>query len=413
MSTDDRYFDALEVRDAGEREAQQMAALAAQVAHAKANAPYYGETLAEFDPAAVTDRAALAKLPVTRKGDLVERGNLPFGGRLAVPMSEVSHIFMSPGPIYEPDSDQPDYWRFGRGLWASGLRPGDIVYNTFAYHLTPAAMMVERAARAIGCPVVPAGIGNTEIQMQAIADIRPQFYGGTPSFLKILLEKAEEAGMDVSSLTKAGVGGEALPPSLRKELNDRGVFVLQSYGTADLGLVAYETEAMEGLVIDEKVLVEIVRPGSGDPVPDGEVGEVVVTLLENRTYPLIRFATGDLSAVMSGASPCGRTNTRIKGWMGRADQTTKVKGMFVHPSLVNQVVARHGEILKGRLVVSSIDNVDVMTLHCEVEQQSEGLAQAITESLQTVLKLRGQVELAAPGSLANDGKVIDDVRTYE
>ena len=290
--------------------------------------------------------------------------------------------------------------------------PGDIVHNTFSYHLTPAGKMMESAARAIGCPVFPGGVGNTELQLAAIAHIRPTAYVGTPSFLKILLDRAQDDGIDVTSVKRAGVGGEALPPSLRQELNERGVFVLQSYGTADLGLIAYESEAMEGMILDEQIIVEIVRPGSGDPVPDGEVGEVVVTLL-NPVYPLVRFATGDLSSVMAGPSPCGRTNTRIKGWMGRADQTTKVKGMFVHPSQVNQVLARHPEVIKARLVVSQKNAQDVMTLQCEVEAPAETQVTAIAETLQSVCKVRGKVEIAAPGSLANDGKVIDDVRTYE
>jgi phenylacetate-CoA ligase len=287
-----------------------------------------------------------------------------------------------------------------------------VVHNTFSYHLTPAGMIIESGARAIGCPVIPGGVGNTEMQVQAIADLRPAAYCGTPSFLKILLEKGRELGADMSSLKVAVVGGEALPPSLRNEINDRGVFVLQNYGTADLGLVAYESRAAEGMIVDEGVALEIVRPGTGDPVADGEVGEVVVTTF-NPVYPLIRFATGDLSAALTGQSPCGRTNLRIKGWMGRADQTTKVKGMFVHPSQVAQVAARHPEIVKARLEVESHDNIDEMTLRCEVSGGDATLAATITATLQSICKMRGRVALAAPGELPNDGKVIADLRSYK
>ena len=314
-------------------------------------------------------------MPVTRKSDLkdIQALHRPFGGLNGWDLGRLAHMYQSPGPVYEPDGDIVDYWRFARSLWAAGVRPGMIVHNTFSYHLTPAGMIIESGARAIGCPVIPGGTGNTELQVQAIADLRPAAYCGTPSFLRILLEKGREIGADLSSLKLAVVGGEALPPSLRTAINDLGVFVLQNYGTADLGLIAYESRAMEGMIIDEGVLVEIVRPGTGDPVADGEVGEVVVTSF-NPVYPLIRFATGDLSAVLAGPSPCGRTNMRIKGWMGRADQTTKVKGMFVHPSQIAQVAARHPEILKARLDVESHDNVDEMTLRCEVGIGHEALA---------------------------------------
>jgi phenylacetate-CoA ligase len=414
MSADREHYDDLERRTPEERAAAEGRQLAAQIAHAKANAPFYRERLADVDPAAVTSREALARLPVTRKSELkeVQRRNPPFGGLNAWDLSRFAHVYQSPGPIYEPDADRPDHWRFARALWAAGVRPGMLVHNTFSYHLVPAGIVVESSARAIGCPVFPGGTGNTELQVQAIADLRPAVYCGTPSFLRILLEKGRETGADLSSLRLAVVGAEALPPSLRKQINDLGVFVLQNYGTADVGLVAYESRAMEGMIVDEGVLLEIVRPGTGDPVSEGEVGEVVVTTF-NPVYPLIRFGTGDLSAVLPGASPCGRTNTRIKGWMGRADQTTKVKGMFVHPSQVAQVVARHPEIVRARLEVSSRANVDEMTLRCEVGAMDEALAAAIAATLQSVCKLRGQVALVGAGELPNDGKVIADLRSYE
>jgi phenylacetate-CoA ligase len=408
------HYDALEQRSPSERQAAQAHELAEHIAHAKANAPYYRELLSNIDPAAITTREALARLPVTRKSDLkdIQSRHPPFGGLTAGDAGRFTHIFQSPGPIYEPDSGRGDHWRFARSLWAAGVRPGMIVHNTFSYHLTPAGIIIESGAQALGCPVFPAGVGNTEQQVQAIADLRPAVYCGTPSFLKILLEKGRETGVDVSSLKLAVVGAEALPPSLRQEINDLGVFVLQNYGTADLGLVAYESRAMEGMIVDEGVVLEIVRPGTGDPVPEGEVGEIVVTPF-NPVYPLIRFATGDLSAVLPGTSPCGRTNTRIKGWMGRADQTTKVKGMFVHPSQVAQVAARHPEILKARLEVTSRDHLDEMVLRCEVVAGEAPLADAIAATLQSVCKLRGRVTLAAPGELPNDGKVIADLRSYQ
>ncbi|MCE2491138.1 MAG: AMP-binding protein [Alphaproteobacteria bacterium] len=414
MSETSGYFDDLETRDPEAREADLMNQLPDQLAAAKDTAPYFAELFAGVETADVTSRDALVTLPVTRKSDLIERQaeDPPLGGLGGVALGDLAYLFQSPGPIYEPGGDAPDFWRFARAFWAGGFRPGDIVHNTFSYHLTPAGKMMESAVRAIGCPVFPGGVGNTELQLAAISHIRPTAYAGTPSFLKILLDRAEESGLDVSSINKAGVGGEALPPGLRRELNERGVFVLQSYGTADLGLIAYESEAMEGMILDERIIVEIVRPGSGDLVAEGEVGEVVVTLL-NPIYPLVRFATGDLSAVMTGMSPCGRTNTRIKGWMGRADQTTKVKGMFVHPSQINQIVARHPEVIKARLVVSQENAQDVMTLNCEAAGGDEGLASAIAGTLQSVCKVRGRVDIVEPGSLANDGKVIDDVRTYE
>ncbi|MBL4908150.1 MAG: AMP-binding protein [Sneathiella sp.] len=410
-----KFYDDLETRVASDRETEQMQALQQQIAHAKANSSYFGEVLKDVDPASITSRDALATLPVTRKSDLIARqkAHPPLGGLNAEPLSDIANIFMSPGPIFEPAQAIKDYFRMGRAMWAAGFRPGDLVYNTFSYHMTPAGHMMESGARAVGCPVVPAGIGNTEMQLQAISELKPRAYVGTPSFLKILLEKGKEAGADMSSLKVASVGGEALPPSLRQALLDLGVEkVIQSYGTADLGLIAYETDAMEGMTIDEGVIVEIVRPGTGDPVAPGEVGEVVVTSF-NKTYPLIRFATGDMSALMEDGSSCGRTGPRIKGWMGRADQTAKVKGMFVHPGQVVSVQKRHDEIKKVRLVVSSENNVDGMTLHCEVENGSDSLKTAVESSVQSLCKVRGNVEFVPVGSLTNDGKVIDDIRTYE
>ena len=413
MNADREYYDELEVRSPSARQTAEAQELPRQIAHAKANAPYYRQLLADLDPASVTTRAALALLPVTRKSDLKEIQSKapPFGGLNGWEIGRLAHIYQSPGPIYEPDSDLADHWRFARSLWAAGVRPGMLVHNTFSYHLTPAGMIIESGARAIGCPVIPGGVGNTELQLQAICDLRPSVYCGTPSFLKILLEKGGESSVDVSSLKIAVVGGEALPPSLRKEINDRGIFVLQNYGTADIGLIAYESRAMEGMIVDERVVLEIVRPGTGDPLPDGEVGEVVVTTF-NPVYSLIRFATGDLSAVLPGQSPCGRTNMRINGWLGRADQITKVKGMFIHPAQVAQVVARHPEVIKARLEVQSRGNIDEMTLRCEVRARDDTLASAIAATLQSVCKVRGQVSLVDPGKLPNDGKVIADLRSY-
>ncbi len=337
-----RHYDTLETRPPAEREKALMQALPQQVAHARENAPFFAGWLKDVDPAAITSRAALAELPVLRKSMLgeVQKKDPPMGGLVAVPMSKVRHVFMSPGPIFEIDTDEPDYFRGARAMHAAGFRPGDVVYNTFSYHLTPAGIMMELALRALGCAVVPGGVGNTELQLDAIAAIRPTGYVGTPSFLKILVEKAAELGKDISSLKHAFVGAEALPPSLRQMFVTAGMTCLQSYGTADVGTIAYEFEALEGMIVDEGVILEIVRPGTGDPVPEGDVGEVVVTTF-NRAYPLIRFGTGDMSAVLPGASPCGRTNMRIKGWMGRADQRTKVRGMFVDPEQIAEIAKKH------------------------------------------------------------------------
>ena len=418
------HFDALETRDPTVREADMLARLATQIAHAQRAAPAFARVLRDVDPAAVTSRAALARLPVTRKHELLERQKADrgidlFGGHAAIgwgaarkPEQRAQRVFCSPGPIYEPEGHGTDYWRMGRALFAAGFRAGDLVHNAFSYHFTPAGAMMDSGAHAVGCTVFPAGTGQTEMQVQTIADMQPDGYIGTPSFLKLLLEKADELGIRPASLKKASVGGEAFPPSLRDWFRARGIEVYQSYGTADLGLVAYETSAREGLVVDEGVMLEIVRPGTGDPVPEGDVGEVVVTTF-NPDYPLIRFGTGDLSAVLAGPCPTGRTNTRIKGWLGRADQTTKVRGMFVHPGQVAEIVRRHPAVKKARLVVSGVMADDRMRLDVEVEGRPEGLADKIAESIRDVTKLRGEVALCAVGSLANDGKVIEDVRRYE
>ncbi len=408
------HFDLLETRDPELREREQMAALRRTVAHARAAAPAFARLLADVDPAALTSRAALARLPVTRKSELLElqKASRPFGGFAAIRWGAARRVFASPGPLYEPEGAVPDYWRLARALFTAGFRAGDLVHNCFSYHLAPAGSMLETGAHALGCTVFPGGTGQTELQVQAMADLKPAGYVGTPSFLKIILEKADEQGVALPSLTKALVSGEAFPPSLRDALLARGIAGYQAYATADLGCIAYETPAREGLVVDEGVLVEIVRPGTGDPVAPGEVGEVVVTALANADYPLIRFGTGDLSALLPGTSPCGRTNMRIRGWMGRADQTTKVKGMFVHPAQVAAIAKRHPEVLRARLVVDNPDGNDRMTLHVEVAANASSHAEPIVASIREVTKLRGEVAFRAPGELPNDGKVIDDVRSY-
>ncbi|WP_374442789.1 phenylacetate--CoA ligase family protein [Stella sp.] len=405
------FFDELETRDPEARERALMAALPGQIAHARAHAAYYADALAGIDPAAVSSRAALALLPVTRKSDLIrqQRRVPPFGGLNATAPAGLARLFASPGPIYDPEGHGRDWWRFARALFAAGFRTGEILHNSFSYHLTPAGAMLESAAHALGCAVIPGGVGQTEQQVRAIADLRPDGYAGTPSFLKILLEKAAELGADVSSLTKALVSGEALPPPLRQDLADRGVAVLQCYGTADLGLVAYESPARQGMIVDEGVIVEIVRPGTGEPVPDGEPGEVVVTTF-NRDYPLVRFATGDVSAILAGASPCGRTNARIKGWMGRADQTTKVRGMFVHPAQIAEVVRRHPEIERARLVVSGEAGRDRMVLECVSAMPGSALAEQVAATLQSVTKLRGAVTFATAAEAEGWSATIVDRR---
>ena len=423
MTGGKHHFDELETRDPAAREAALMAALPGQIADAKAKAPAFAEILKGVDPQAVTDRAALAGLPVTTKADLLARQTAapPFGGLAAAGIEAgpggLQRLFASPGPIYEFETSRADYWRGARALFAAGFRAGEVVHNCFSYHLTPGGWILDSGLRALGCVVVPAGVGNTEAQLQAIAQFRPAGYTGTPDFLKVLLDAGAEQGIDCTSITKALVSGGALFPSLRQEYRERGVAVLQSYATADLGVIAYESAADGGMILDEQLIVEIVRPGTGDPLPEGEVGEVVVTTL-NPDYPLIRFATGDLSAILAGQSPCGRTNARLKGWLGRADQTTKIKGMFVHPGQVAQVVKRHPEVARARLVVARSGAADVMTLRCELAEGADtadgdaALAGAIAETLQAVCKLKGAVALEAPGSLPNDGKVIEDTRDY-
>lgn len=407
------YYDALETRDPEQREQDLMAKLARQVAHAKGKSPYYQRLLEPVDPSSITSRLALAKLPLTRKRDLIElqQQNPPFGGLNALPVGNAWRVFASPGPIYELQGPEVDPWRMARVLFAAGFRSGELVHNCFSYHFTPGAYIFEEGARKLGCPVFPGGTGNTEQQIQAITALRPAGYVGTPSFLKIIIDKADEMKADISSLRKAAVSGEAVHPTVRQTLRERGMSIRQSYATADLGAIAYESEAEDGLIVEEDALLEIVRPGTGDPVAVGEVGEVVVTTF-NPTYPLIRFATGDLSAVLAGISPCGRTNVRIKGWLGRADQTTKVKGMFVHPEQIAEIALRHPELQRLRLVVDNPGGQDQMVLHCETMASGEALMQAVIASIRDLTKLRGEVVFCAPGTLANDGKVIEDRRTY-
>ena len=413
------YYDALETSDTGERERALLAELPAQIAHAQKHAPGFARILAGVDAQAVSSRAALARLPVTRKSDLSElqKQEPPLGGLNATPLNKLAKIFVSPGPVYEPEGMAANWWRTARALFAAGFRSGDLVINTFAYHFTPAGSMMESGARSLGCTVVPGGIGQTEMQISTIADLRISAFVGTPSFLKLIVDKADELKADISCLKKAMVGGEYLPPALRKALGERGIRVMQSYGTADLGSLAYESalgdgRVTEGMILDEGLLLEIVRPGSGDPVAPGEVGEVVITTF-NPDYPLIRFGTGDLSAVLPGISPCGRTNVRIKGWMGRADQTTKVRGMFVTPKQLSEILRRHPEVQKARLVVAGTTGNDNMTLRCETKSEDAGLKAALVASIREVTKLRGDIEFVPAGSLPNDGKVIDDTRKYD
>jgi phenylacetate-CoA ligase len=404
------HYDSLEIRDPAVREREQFAQMPAAIAHAM-TAPGWAKHLAGTDAKGISSRAALARLPIFRKADLValQKAYPPFGGLNVTAASKVRRLLMSPGPIFEPEGEGPDWWGAARALYAAGIRAGDIVHNSFAYHLTPGGFILESGAHALGCAVIPGGTGNTEQQLEAIAHYRPTGYIGTPDFLKILLDTAEKTGKDASSFKRALVGGAALPASLREELGSRGVAVLQCYATADLGVIAYESEAREGMIVNETVVVEIVRPGTGDPVPDGEVGEVVVTSL-NRDYPMIRLATGDLSALMPGVSPCGRTNARIKGWMGRADQTAKVKGMFVHPKQIAEIAARHPELKRLRLVVGREAEQDTMTLLAECAPADAALEAAIAATLQSITKLKGSVKLMTPGTLPNDGKLIADER---
>lgn len=411
------HHDALETRTPVAREAALMAALPTQVAHAQKNSSAFAASLAGIDAQQICSRAALAKLPVIRKYELLaqqqaQRAVNVFGGFAAIGFGKtMPRVFASPGTIYEPEGARADYWRMARAMYAAGFREGELIHNCFSYHFTPAGSMMETGAHAIGCTVFAGGTGQTEQQVQAMAELQPAGYIGTPSFLKIIVEKAAEMGVVLPSVRKALVSGEAFPPSLRDWLAERGIAGYQCYATADLGLIAYETSAREGLVLDEGVIVEIVRPGTGDPVSEGEVGELVVTSL-NPDYPLIRFGTGDLSAVLPGTCPTGRTNTRIKGWMGRADQTTKVRGMFVHPGQVAEVVKRFPEIVRARLVVSGEMANDQMGLQVEA-QPADGLAQKIGEAVREITKLRAEVTFVPLGNLPNDGKVIEDARTYQ
>jgi phenylacetate-CoA ligase len=403
------HFDQRETRSPEEREADLFRRLPDVLAAATA-APAYAERLAGIDPAAVTDRAALARLPVLRKSDLpaLHKANPPFGGFVPGQPSGFARLYTSPGPIFEPEPEGSDAWHTARALFAAGFRPGDIVLNTFSYHLVPAGMIMDSAARAVGCAVIPAGPGNTEAQLELMAAYAPTAYCGTPDFLKILLDAAGKAGI-APSIRKALVSGAAFPKSLQDEMAARGVEAFQAYATADLGTIAYETEARSGLVLNEDLVVELVRPGTGDPVPEGDVGEIVVTSLDPR-HPWIRLAVGDLTAFMPAQSSCGRTNRRIKGWMGRADQTAKVKGMFVRPEQIAEIARRHPELGRLRLVVGREAETDRMVLRAEAPAGEPGLAEALSETLQAVTKLRGSVELVAPGSLPNDGKVIADER---
>ena len=420
MSTSPDHL--LERREPAAREATLMAALPGLVSAAQ-NLPAYADRLAGVDAGQLLSRAALARVPVTRKHELFERQQAsrssdPFGGFSAIgwtaqrALRPARRVFQSPGPIYEPEGNATDYWRTARAMHAAGFVAGDLVHNSFSYHLTPGAWIMESGALALGCTVFPGGVGNTELQLQAIEHLRPDAYAGTPSFLRILVEKAAETGIALPSLKKALVSGEAFPPSLRDWLRERGIDGYQAYATAEAGVIAYETSAREGLVLDEGVILEIVRPGTNDTVPDGDVGEVVVTVL-NADYPMVRFGTGDLSAVLAGTCPSGRTNTRIKGWMGRADQTAKVRGMFVHPSQVAEVLKRYPGVGRGRLVVEGEMANDRMTLHVEVAGAEAGLADRLAAAVRDVTKLRADVVLAAPGSLPNDGKVIEDKRSYD
>ena len=404
------HYDSLETRNPTLRDSEELAVLPKIIAHAL-TAPGWAKHLAGVKPHDVNSRAALAQLPVLRKSDIaaLQKENPPFGGLNVTPPGKARRLLMSPGPIFEPEGVARDWYGAARALFAAGFRAGDIVHNSFAYHLTPGGFILESGAHALGCAVIPGGVGNTEQQIEAVAHYKPSGYVGTPDFLKILLDTAAKTGKDASSIKRALVGGAALPASLRAELKQRGVAVLQCYATAELGVAAYESEAMEGMIVNECVLVEIVRPGTGDPVPMGEVGEVIVTTFNN-DYPMIRLATGDLSALLPGHSPCGRTNMRIKGWMGRADQTAKVKGMFVHPRQVAEVATRHPQLGRLRLVVGREAEQDTMTLAAECASPEPSLETAVAATLQSITKLKGAVKLVAPGTLPNDGKVIADER---
>ncbi|NYT37536.1 phenylacetate--CoA ligase family protein [Allopusillimonas soli] len=421
------YYEERETIALEQRERDLFARLPAALERARRRAPAIAQQLQGVDAAAIRGRTDLAHIPVIRKSELLQaqltarqaRGGdamLPvsriFGGFSTIGWGEALRVFASPGPIYEPESGRPDYWGFARSLYAAGFRPGDLVYNCFSYHFTPAGSMMETAAHAVGCTVFPGGVGQTELQVQAISDLQPDGYVGTPSFLRIILEKAAEMNVALPSLQRAMFSGEAYPPSLHAWFCARGIAGFQAYGSADLGMMAYETSAREGLVVNEDIILEIVRPGTGQPVDDGEVGEVVVTTL-NPDYPLLRFGTGDLSAILPGRSPCGRSNLRIRGWMGRADQTTKVRGMFVHPGQVADVLARHPEVRRARLVVTGAMGHDVMVMKAEIAEPDPAHLTRLADSVRELTKLRAEIEPVAPGSLPNDGKVIEDARSYD
>ncbi|MCY3769978.1 MAG: AMP-binding protein [Gammaproteobacteria bacterium] len=408
------YYDRLETRSGAERKQALVHGIRDQLIHAKAHTRAYATALDGFDCAAFSSLDDLNQYPLTRKSDLVghQAANPPMGGLVALAPPDIRYIHVSPGPIYEACSYRPDFWRLARPLFVAGFRAGDLVQNCFSYHLTPAGAMLDSGLHALGCTVIPGGVGQAEMQVRTITDLKPVGYVGTPSFLKIILEKADDMRTDVRSIEKGLVSGEALPPPLRAMFSERGVAIVQAYATADLGVIAYETIPDAGLVVDEGVHVEIIRPGGSEPAPDGEVGEVVVTSL-NPDYPLIRFATGDLSAMMDGVSECGRTNRRIRGWMGRADQTAKVRGMFIHPQQIHEIVKRHREVEKARLVIDWIDQEDDITLQCETNARVEGMQEAIAQSIRDVCKVRGNVKLVALNSIANDGVVIEDIRNYE
>ncbi len=408
------YYDDKETRSSEERLASLTKDILAQLHHAKTKAPAYRKLFAEVEINDLSSLDDLESLPVTRKSALIEcqKENPPFGGFTAFGDGELAYTFISPGPIFDPQTHRRDYWRFARSLHAVGMRKGDLVHNTFSYHMTPAGAMFSSGCHAIGATVIPGGIGQTEQQVETIAALKPSGYSGTPSFLKILLEKADDIGADCSSIVRALVSGEAFPPAIRQGLNDRGIHALQAYATADLGMIAYESSADSGLIVDEDVFVEIVKPGTGERLPFGEVGEVVVTTL-NPDYPLIRFATGDMSTMMEGASSCGRTNSRIKGWMGRADQTAKVRGMFVRPEQVAELLKRYPDMHRARLVIDWIDQADSMTMHCEVDSPEPGMADAVGESIRDLFKVRGAVELVEKDALPKDGIVIEDIRKYD
>jgi phenylacetate-CoA ligase len=406
-------YDDRESRAPDERERELFGRLP-EILRRAMKAPAYAEHLAGIDPGAITSREALARLPIIRKSDLpsLQKATPPFGGFVSAAPGSFAHLFTSPGPIYEPEGTQTDPWRAARALFAAGFRAGDVVLNTFSYHFVPGGLMLDSGARALGCAVIPAGPGNTEQQLELIEFYRPAAYCGTPDFLKILLDAGTAAGRDVSSLKRAVMSGAAFPRSLQEEIAGRGIDAMQAYATADLGIIAFETVARDGMVVNEDIILEVVRPGTGDPVPDGEVGEVVVTSLDPH-HAWIRLALGDLTAVLPGVSSCGRTNMRIRGWMGRADQTTKVKGMFVRPEQVAEVARRHPELKRLRLVVSRMGEIDTMILRAEAEQTNTALSHEVTATLQTITKLKGRVELVPPGTLPNDGKVIADERSQE